>query len=333
MGLSSPPIVVLLIHMALPIVILLFGLIFLLLYAANMIVASMHQVARLNHTSVFTLSAIFMATATSLPELSVAINSGLSGNSALSLGNVLGANITNLTLISGAAAIIGGGVVVHGKLLRREIYLAGAAGVLPLLLIIDGTLSRIDGLILIVLWVVYVAHFFHIKFTDILADFREKGFWHRFLHRVEAEERQGGGKLLAGIVLLVISAHFIVKLSSSLSADAGISLFIVGALVLAVGTTLPELVFSFRSLKAGEPTMFLGNILGSIITNSTLVLGIAALISPIVVNFAVWGIGIMFILIYILFWYFVGEEKHIARREALILLTVYLLFVFLVGRQ
>lgn len=319
--------------MALPIVILLFGLIFLLLYSANMVVASLRQIARVHHTSVFVLSAIFLATATSLPELSVAINSGLSGNSELSLGNVLGANITNLTLVSGAAALIGGGVVVHGVLLRREIYLAAATGILPLFLIIDGSLSRGDGVILLAIWVIYVAHFFRIKFTDTLADFREKGFWHRFLQKIEAQERQGGGKLFVGIILLILSAHFIVDLSRSLSIDAGISLFIVGALVLAVGTTLPELAFSYKSLKAGQPSMFLGNILGSIITNSTLVLGVAIVISPITVDFSVWGIGSMFILIYILFWYFVGREKHIARREALILLVVYLMFVLAVGKQ
>lgn len=297
-----------------------------------MVVASMRQVARANHASVFALSAIFLATATSLPELSVAINSGLAGNSALSLGNVLGANITNLTLISGAAALISGGVAVHGKLLRREIYLAGLAGVLPLALTIDGILSRGDGIVLVLLWFVYVAHFFRIKFADILHDFRENGFWHRFLHKVQAEEEHGGGKLFVGIILLALSAHFIVRLSASLSQDAGISLFIVGALVIAVGTTIPELIFSNKSIRAGEPSMFLGNVLGSIITNSTLVLGIASVLSPVAIGFSIFKLGIMFVLIYVLFWYFAGEEKHITRRKALFLLIVYLVFVFLVGK-
>ena len=319
--------------MALPIVILLFGLIFLLLYSANMIVASMRQVASVNHTSVFVLSAIFLATATSLPELSVAVNSGLAGNSDLSLGNILGSNITNLTLISGAAALMGGGVAVHGKLFRREIYLAGIAGILPLLLAIDNTLSRGDGVVLIILWFIYLAHFFHIKFADISREFREKGFWHRFLHKIEAEEKQGAGKFLVGVVLLMLSSYFIVRLSGNLSADAGISLIIVGMLVIAVGTTLPELIFSYKTIRAGEPVMFLGNILGSIITNSTLILGIASVLSPVSINFSIFKIGIMFVLIYTLFWYFIGKEKHIARREALILLIVYLAFVFIVGRQ
>lgn len=318
--------------MALPIVIIIFFLIFLLLYGANMMVAGLRTLSRSTKTGVFALSAILLATATSLPELSVAVTSGLSGNSTLSLGNVLGANIANLTLVTGAATLLAGRVTVYGRLLHREIFLAGIAGVIPILFALDSNISRLDGLVLILLWGVYVIHFFKIRFTQIADTLAKEGFWHRFLHRVQAGEK-AGAKLLLGIILLLVSSSFIVELSSVLARDAGISLFIVGALILAVGTTLPELAFSYKSLRAGEPTMFLGNILGSIITNSTLVVGVASFLSPINITPGVFGLVGMFIIIYIVFWFFVGREQHIGRREALALLIIYLFFVFIVGRQ
>lgn len=298
-----------------------------------MLVAGLRQLSRSTKTGIFTLSAILLATATSLPELSVAITSGLSGNSSLSLGNVLGANITNLTLVAGAAALLARRVTVYGKLLRREVLLAGIAGILPVIFAFDSSISRTDGLIFILLWCAYVIHFFKIRFAQIASTLANDGFWHRFLHKVEAGEKSGG-KLLLGIILLLVSSNFIVKLSTILAHDAGISLFIVGALIIAVGTTLPELAFSYKSLKEGEPTMFLGNILGSIITNSTLVIGIASLISPINgINISVLKLGIMFVSTYLVFWFFIGKEKMIGRVEAVTLLVIYLFFVFWVGRS
>ncbi len=297
-----------------------------------MVVAGLRSLSRSTKTGVFALSAILLATATSLPELSVAITSGLSDNSALSLGNVLGANITNLTLVTGAAALLAGRVSVHGSLLRQEILLAGIAGVVPIIFAIDKEISRVDGLILILLWCAYVIHFFKVRFTQIAESFAKEGLWQRFLHKVQASEKSGV-KLLLGVILLLVSSNFIVELSTVLARDAGVSLFIIGALVLAVGTTLPELAFSYKSLKDKEPTMFLGNILGSIITNSTLVVGVASLLSPISVNLSALGLVGMFVVIYIVFWFFVGREQHIGRREALTLLVIYMLFVFIVGRQ
>lgn len=295
----------------------------------------LRRFARETHTGIFTMSAILLALATSFPELSVAITSGFSGTSGLSFGNVIGANIANLTLVTGGAAVIAGRVGVHGGLMRKEVWMAGIAGILPLLLLYDGGLSRIDGVILVAFWVAYVLHFFHIRFVQVTKDLVEEGFWHRFLHKRDIGHIHGREALhlLGGFVLLLFSAHMVVKLGTVLAQDAGIPLFLVGVFVLALGTTLPEFAFSFKSLMSGQPTMFLANILGSIIVNSTLVVGIASLLSPIEVepNRALL-LGAAFIVNFLLFYFFVRTKHSLERWEAGILLGVYMLFVFVIAR-
>lgn len=321
--------------MALPITILIFGFVFLMILGANMMVVGLRRFARETHTGVFALSAILLALATSFPELSVAVTSGLGGVSSLSFGNVIGANIANLTLVVGGAAVIAGRVAVVGREVNREVWLAGIAGMFPLLLLFDGTLSRIDGVVLISFWIVYVLHFFKIRFSQLAREFAEEGFWHRFLHKTKVGHIHGKEvfHLLGGIFLLLFSAEVVVRLGSALAHDAGIPLFMVGVFVLAVGTTLPEFIFSFDSLMRGEPTMFLANLLGSIIVNSTLIVGLASLLSPIEVDrVKVLLLGLAFVVNFLLFSFFIKTKRRLDRWEAGVLLGVYVVFVLLISR-
>lgn len=320
--------------MALPLAILIFFFVLLLLFGANMVVTALRHFSS-SKTSTFTLSAILLALATSFPELFIAITSGLEGTSELALGNFLGANITNLTLVAGGAAVIAGRVAMHGEFLRREAWIALIAGVVPLVLLLDGILSRIDGMILIAVWGAYVVHFFHIRFIQIAQKLSDEGFWYRFLHKVEVGVNGTKGRetarLLLGVALLLFSADVIVRISSSLAHDIGIPIFLVGVLVIALGTTLPELALSFRSIADGEPQMFIGNILGSLITNATLVVGVASILSPIKVDpVPALTVGAAFVTIYALFWIFIETKQRLDRLEAGILVALYILFVIII---
>lgn len=314
--------------MAVPIILLIFVFIFLLLFGANLVVVGLRRLTKASQAGLFALSAIALGLATSLPELSVAITSGINQNSSLSLGNVLGANIANLTLVAGGAAIVAGKVVVSGGILTREVLIALLAGILPLPLLFDSSLSRIDGLILIAIWGAYVAHFFRLRFVQIAKAISREGFWYRFLHRVNGTTGRETTRLLVGIALLLFSADIIVRLSKILAQDVGMPLFLVGVLILAVGTTLPELAFSFRSLLSGEPTMFFGNILGSIVANSTLIVGVASVFSPITISFSsVLTPALAFLIAYFIFWFFIRTKHTLSRAEAAILLLIYIIFV------
>jgi cation:H+ antiporter len=280
----------------------------------------------------FTISALLLALATSFPELFVGITSAIEGSPGLSLGNVIGANIANISLVAGASALLVGKVNVHGEFLRRDVWVALGAGILPLVLILDGSLSRVDGLALLIIYGVYASSFFKRRFLEIGEEIRRGSFVHKFfrtIHHISSTKTKETARVFLGIAALLISANFIVKVAGKLADMAHLPVFLVGLILLSIGTTLPELGFSIRSLEDREPTMFFGNLLGSIIANSTLIIGLAAVISPIkVVAVEEYFIAaIAFLAIFLTFWFFIRSKLRLDRWEAGVLLIMYLVFV------
>src|SRR3989344_5600545 len=120
----------------------LFLLVIILIRASDEVVKALRRLSRETHTKTFILSAILLAVATSFPELFVGITSALEGTPSLSFGNVLGANIANISLVAGLSAFFAGKVYVQGGFLKKDVIIALIAGVLPLFLVLDKTLSR-----------------------------------------------------------------------------------------------------------------------------------------------------------------------------------------------
>src|SRR3990170_3673376 len=304
---------------------------FLLIKSSDLVVLAVRWIAKDFRTTAFTISALVLALGTSLPELFVAITSAVEKFPNLSLGVVIGSNIANIALIGGLSAIFSGRVLVHGEFLRRDVWISFVAGLLPFILIADETLGRADGLILLSLYLVYVAGFFKRRLGEIEREQKESGFVFRFIRRFNHLNLRKGrelAKLFAGIVLLLFSAEVIVKLSSNLAKQANLPIFLVGLLVIALGTSLPELAFSIRALTDHEPSMFFGNILGSTIVNSTLVVGLTAVIYPIEVNELNQYLisALAFIGIFLSFWFFIRTKHRLDRWEAMLLLILYLTF-------
>jgi len=312
---------------------LIYILSFVLIRAADHVVIALRHLTKSSGSKrVFILSALLLALATSFPELFVGITSALEGAPNLSLGNVLGANIANISLVAGAAALFVGRVNVHGEFLRRDVWIALVAGVLPIVLVFDGELSRVDGLILLSLYGAYASSFFKKRFLEIGNEIREGTFIHRFfrkINHIDGSKTKETARLFLGIAVLLASANLIVNTAQSLAALANVPVFLIGLILLSIGTTLPELGFSIKSLQDKEPTMFFGNLLGSIIANSTLIIGITAAISPI----RVAAIGeyliaaITFVVVFLMFWIFIRSKLKLERWEAGVLLAVYLAFV------
>jgi cation:H+ antiporter len=139
------------------------------------------------------------------------------------------------------------------------------------------------------------------------------------------------GKLFLGLSLMLFSADLIVEMSKKLAEAANIPLFVIGLVVLAVGTSLPELAFSIRALKDNEPSMFFGNLLGSTIVNSTLIIGLVCLIHPVQINgFENYFTAVMmFLAVFLSFWFFIRSKHRLDRWEALLLLVLYIIFLVL----
>jgi len=320
--------------MALALIIALFVLTFVLIKVSDHVVIAVRRLSRATHISAFVLSVIILSIGTTLPELFVSTTSALNGLSSLSLGVILGSNIANIALVTGIAALTMGSIRVDSNFVKREIWMALAAGALPILLIVDGRLSRVDGLILLAIYAAYTTSFLKIKFREIIESNKKENFVYRFwrrLNHIESTRTKEYGRLFIGIAILLFCADLIVKTAISLASLVGVPVFLIGIVFVAIGTSLPELAFALRAVKDKEPTMFFGNLLGSTIINSTLIVGLAAVISPIqVVAFNEYLVsGIFFVAAFLVFWYFIKSKLRLERWEAAILLGLYLFFVLL----
>ncbi len=305
---------------------------FVLIKSADLVMVAIRRLSEKSNSSVYVLSSILLAIGTSFPELFVSLTSAIEGSSNLVLGVTFGSNIANIALVASVTAIVTGSVKVSQNHLKRDVSVALVAGLLPIILVLDDNLSRVDGLILLAIYFGYATSFFRARFYQLGDKLHDEGLIYRFLlkeRHIDGFTTKEYGRLFAGISLLLFSADVVVKLSTAIATSTGVPLFFIGLEVLAIGTSLPEFAFSLQSEKNGEQTMFLGNLLGSVIANSTLIIGLAAVIDPMQVEFGNRYIvaSLTFIIVYLLFWYFIRSKFRLERWEAGLLIIVYLLFL------
>lgn len=307
---------------------------FLLIKASEWTILSLRRIARKSNVGVFAISAIILAVGTSLPELFVSITSAIESTPQIALGVVLGSNIANTALITGMVALLLGRINVHGEYLKRDVLIAMVAGLLPLGLMADGILGRVDGLILVFVYLAYVASFFKDKLNEIVDENNQESFFYKFLreiNHIDFDKTKEFGKLFLSLALLLFSSEMIISASNSFAVSIGIPVFIISLVLLSIGTSLPELVFSLKSIKSGEPKIFFGNLLGSTIVNSTLIIGVASVIHPIKIDSFVnyTNAIITFFVIFLTFWMFIKTKHRLDRWEASILVLMYILFIVL----
>ena len=305
---------------------------FILIKSAELVIVALRRIARKSKVGVFAISAIILAVGTSLPELFVGMTSAIEGSPNISLGVVLGSNIANTALITGMVALILGKINVHGDYLKRDVFIALVAGLLPLALMADGILGRVDGFVLLFVYASYTASFFKDKFAEITNEHNQESFFYRFLRQmnnIDFDVSKEYGKLFISLALMLFSSQMIISGAQKIAVVMGIPVFVVGLVILAIGTSLPEFVFSLKSIRGGEPKMFFGNLLGSTIANSTLVIGLAAVIHPInITSFSDYRNAIIaFMIIFVSFWLFIRTKHRLDRFEALILVLMYLIFI------
>jgi len=292
-----------------------------LVKAADLVIRNLSKIADVLGWSEFIISFFLVAIATSLPEIFVAVTSSLHKSPTLSLGNVIGANIINLTLILGLAAILGRGLKFDHKFSQKNIFYVGLIAVYPAILALDGSISRIDGLALLLLFSIY----------SIFSAIQEKKF-----NIVKIYDGSSKKKLIKnityfslGVILLIGSAEIIVRLAQILALGLHLPLILIGVFLVSIGTTLPELTFSLRAVTMGHKEMSLGNSLGTVVTNSTLALGLAAIIYPIrIINFSVFLLIALFLLLAIvLFFTLFRSRAELSWQEGIILILFYFIFL------
>jgi len=285
----------------------------------NLIVKSLIKVEKYYHLREFVVGFLLIGISTSVPELSVGIISSLNNISSLSFGNIIGANFVVLTLVMGVVTLISKSVKFEAQLEKGTIFIIAAMTILPLILFLDQELSRIDGFILIIAFFLYIARLLIIrkKFKEAKDGTVSKREVHKDILL-----------FIIGLSILIIFARIIVYLASQIASELAFPPIVIGLIIVSMGTTLPEIFFETKSVLKGHSSLALGDLLGSLAFNSTLVLGIASLLSPIQAPFSSFVKGSMFFLVSLLtFLVFARTGNEITRKEGIVLLILYILFV------
>lgn len=275
------------------------------------------------------LATVLVGFSTSLPEFFVGLAAAVRTQPEIALGNIVGANLANLSWIIGGAALVFGTIPVVGEYLKKELWVTVGMALVPFLLLSDGNLNRLDGIVLVFLYFLYVDSMIRNGNSPLkhLKALGRKKVVHRFKTKLE---RVGQAFVLgSALAVLGLSSGALINLAIKVSASLGVSLFWIGLVIIAIGTTLPELILSFIASEKREISLILGNILGSVVVNSTLILGIIVMISPIEYPETLQRdiAGIFLIIVLGLFWLFTKSKHKLERWEGAVLVGIYAMFL------
>lgn len=300
-----------------------------LIYGANFLVDGGAALAHRLKVSAMVIGLTIVAFGTSAPELVVNIVSSAEGSSALALGNVLGSNIFNILAILGVTALIAP-LGVKKTTTWIEIPLAVFAAVLLLFLVQDepsGIITRTEGIFLLGLFAVFLLYTFALAKYGGTGDGEE----------VKIKNLSAGKSVLwivLGLIGLIAGGRLLVDGAVSIAQNLGISERIIGLTIVSIGTSLPELATSVIAARKKNTDIAIGNVVGSNLFNTFLILGTSATITPIKTpsgSFMDLFVNIIAAALLFLF-IFTGKGRKINRWEGGILLAVYILYLILLIR-
>ena len=268
--------------MILSIVAIVVGLV-LLVWSADRFVDGAVGVAQFFGMSTFLIGMVIVGFGTSAPEMVVSVLSALNNTPQLALGNAYGSNIANIALILGVTALIIP-VVVQKQAMSRDIPILIAMTVLTVFLLIDGNVSRMDGIVLLLAFVAIMAF-------NTMSELRQKRKRKKSAAADDLDSEYGSAEkvsivrssllLLMGLLLLIVSSRMLVWGAVNVAQALGVSDLLIGLTIVAVGTSLPELASSIAAARRGENDLAVGNVIGSNIFNTLVVVGLASVIAPI----------------------------------------------------
>ncbi|MCZ6754033.1 MAG: calcium/sodium antiporter [Gemmatimonadetes bacterium] len=301
----------------------------LLTFGGELLVKGAIELARLAKVRPAVIGLTIVAFGTSMPEMAVSIFAAVGGNPDVALGNVVGSNILNVAVIVGLSALITT-LPVHGNAVRLEWPFMFLASLLALGFGLLGHVNQIQGIFLVLLLIGFNWYIVTKARPDVLGGSRE-ALASGVSHIVRATLTPGVlinlWWLTMGIVVLVIGGRILVTGAVELALLARVSDRIIGLTIVAIGTSLPELVTSLVAARKGHGELAVANVIGSNIFNILGVLGVVAIISPIRVSGAI-ELDMVWMLIFTIALFPMMLNFRVSRREGAILLGGYLVYLF-----
>lgn len=300
----------------------------LLIKGADLFVSGSSNIARLLRVPPMLIGLTIVAFGTSSPEATVSIIAALEGSADVSLGNVIGSNIFNITLVVGITAFIYP-LKVENETVKKEIpFTLLASGVLLVLVsdkvlqgFNDNLLTRSDGLIFLLFLSIFMYYVLEVAMKSRKEAVKEE----------ELPTNVKWGKSiflgLVGLAAIIFGGDMVVKNGTEIALSLGMSETLVGLTIIAIGTSLPELATSITAALKKESEIALGNIVGSNIFNILFVLGAASVISPLPVNDKVFVDIIAMIILTVLLLVFSRTKFKVGKTEGIILVVVYVVYL------
>jgi len=309
----------------------------LLIKGADFFVEGASKIARALHVSPLLIGLTIVAFGTSSPEATVSIIAAIEGNAGVAIGNVVGSNILNITLVVGITALLSP-LKVENETIRKEIPFTLLASVALFVLVSDVTLqsletnliTRSDGLIFLLFFAVFMYYIF-----EVAKNSRDK------VKEVSINEPAASPSwkknvvlTVGGLLAIIFGGNLVVDNATVIAYSFGMSETLVGLTIVAVGTSLPELITSITAAIKKESDIALGNIVGSNIFNILFVLGTASVISPLAVDSKISFDVALLIILTIILLVFSRTSFKVGRREGSFLVAAYLLYmVYIIVRN
>lgn len=293
----------------------------LLVKGADLFVEGSASAARLLRVPAAVIGLTVVAFGTSAPELAVSVTAALAGSNGIALGNVIGSNMFNLLMVTGLSSMAAAMPVDRG-LMNWDFFFSIAVSVVMLAMTaFDRQMGRIDGAVMLALFAYFLYHVFQTAVRERRSAQKE----HRSL-----SAPLSAVYIAAGLGAVVLGSGMVVDCASALASAFGLSENLIGLTVVALGTSLPELVTSMVAARKGENGLALGNVIGSNIFNILLIMGVSSSVSPIQVTVSTVYDLICLILVSCVCWAMGRRKMCYTRAHGILMVGMYAVYMIYV---
>lgn len=291
-----------------------------LVYGANHIIIQSEKIALHFEIPAFIIGATIIALGTSLPEMAASITASYHGKSDMAVANVLGSVTFNISLVLGVIFLLAKDIKPTRDIFKNDSAWIIIPPILFLLVSYDGQISRFDGLIFLFLMIAYLIFLNNDRGTfenEINGDILKERFnwWKTSLF------------LILGFALVILGAQYTIQSASNIAQDFGVSEWVIALLLIAFGTSLPELVVSIIAVRKNNADMAIGNIIGSNVANFFVVLGSSALVNPLHVDIVKNSFAILCVFASSIILVYISATKLYSKPAGIILLSIIVLLI------
>ena len=291
-----------------------------LIFGADFIVNQSERIALRFNISEFVIGSTLVALGTSLPEMAASMAASLEGKPEIAIANAVGSNIMNITLVLAVIFIIAKRFVPERDFFAKDSIWALMPILMFLLMAIDGVINSFDAILLMILMIAYLLFLIEDSKglgTDTLENDSTENFsWLRSILL-----------LFVGFMFVVIGAHFAVDSASNIAKSFGVSEWIIGVILISFGTSLPELVVSVSAALKGKVDMAIGNIIGSNLANTTMVIGGAALVGDLAIDLEKYAFDLALMTAATIMLIYITANKLYSRPAGIALFILLALFI------